>query len=191
MEQEIIDSCKTKAEAVRKIYGYDNSRVRKKFNMLVSEKGLDLSKLGDRPLKYEIIEKDCPICGKKFKTQKGHPREKHTCSHSCSNTYFRSGNDNGNWKEFDEYDNRTSYYSKKYRKECFTYHKKECVVCGEDKIVDVHHFDDNKFNNKPENLIPLCPTHHQYWHSEYKKEVEDKVLSYRNEFLKTSSGLIR
>lgn len=184
MEQEIINKCETKAEAIRELYGYDNSRVRKKFDKLVSDKGLDITKLSSKPRKYKVVEKECPVCGTKFETQKGHPREKHTCSHSCSNTYFRSGSDNGNWKDFEEYDERTSYYSKKYRQECFKYHEKKCVVCGESKIVVVHHFDEDKFNNKPENLIPMCPTHHMYWHSQYKSEVEETVIKYRDEFMK-------
>ena len=119
---------------------------------------------------YEPIEKECPICGTKFNTSKDSPREKMTCSHSCANTYFRSGINNPNWKE------------NTYRTTCFLYHKKECIICGEDKIVEVHHLDENNKNNSPNNLIPLCPTHHQYWHSRYKVEIEQKVIDYITEF---------
>ena len=93
-----------------------------------------------------------------------------TCSHSCANTYFRSGINNPNWKE------------NTYRTTCFLYHKKECIICGENKIVEVHHLDENNKNNSPNNLIPLCPTHHQYWHSRYKVEIEQKVIDYITEF---------
>lgn len=172
MEQSVIDKCGTKAEAVREIYGYDNSRVRKEFDLLVSEKGLDVSKLTVRPFKYKIVTKVCPVCGEKFETQEGHSKEKQTCSHSCSNTYFRSGRDNGRWE------------GSAYRTTCFLYHEKVCVICGEDKIVSVHHFDENNQNHNPENLIPMCPTHHQYWHSRYKEEVEDVVVRYRDHFIK-------
>lgn len=119
---------------------------------------------------YEPIEKDCPICGTKFTTGKDSPREKITCSHSCANSYFRSGVNNPNWKE------------NSYRTTCFHFHKKECIVCGEDKIVEVHHFDENNKNNSPNNLIPLCPTHHQYWHSRYKEEIEQIVIDYITKF---------
>ena len=119
---------------------------------------------------YEPIEKDCPICGTKFTTGKDSPREKITCSHSCANNYFRSGVNNPNWKE------------NSYRTTCFHFHKKECIVCGEDKIVEVHHFDENNKNNSPNNLIPLCPTHHQYWHSRYKEEIEQIVIDYITKF---------
>ena len=119
---------------------------------------------------YEPIEKDCPICGTKFTTGKDSPREKITCSYSCANSYFRSGVNNPNWKE------------NSYRTTCFHFHKKECIVCGENKIVEVHHLDENNKNNSPNNLIPLCPTHHQYWHSRYKEEVEQIVIDYITEF---------
>lgn len=54
-------------------------------------------------------------------------------------------------------------------------------------IVAVHHYDGNHDNNSPENLIPLCPTHHQYVHSRYKKLVQEKIDYYRSEFIKKHS----
>jgi hypothetical protein len=116
--------------------------------------------------KYLTIEKDCPICGTKFFTLKNHKKEKTTCSHSCANSFFRSSINNPNWKD------------SCYRTTCFAFHKKECVICGENKIVEVHHYDGDKKNNTPENLIPLCPTHHQYYHSKYKLEVKPKIDKY-------------
>lgn len=61
---------------------------------------------------------------------------------------------------------------------CWRHHKKECVVCGEKLIVAVHHLNENHGDNRPENLVPLCPTHHQYWHSKYKHMVVDIVEKY-------------
>lgn len=117
--------------------------------------------------KYKVVKKICPVCESEFQTQKDHPREKTTCSYSCSNTYFRSGLDNPNYKT-----------GNNYRTICFNHHEKKCVVCGEDKIVEVHHLDENHNNNEPENLIPLCPTHHKYWHSRHKHLIEDAVFEY-------------
>ena len=113
----------------------------------------------------------CPVCDEPIKNY----RTATTCSYGCSNTLFRSGENNPNWKDDGD---------RGYRFVCFKYHKKECIVCGEDKIVAVHHFDENKSNNKPENLMPLCPTHHVYWHSGYRPEIEEKVLAYRSWFKK-------
>ena len=171
MEKEIIKNSQTIAEAIKKIYGYDNGRSRKKFFDLVEGVNLDITHLRKRELKYPIVNKICPVCGTEFKTKKGSKEEKTTCSYSCSNTHFRSGENNPNW-------NLDSY-----RTTCFNYHKKECIICGESKIVTVHHFDENHHNNSPENLIPLCPTHHQYIHSKYKNEIIDEVVKYRDNFV--------
>lgn len=105
--------------------------------------------------------KPCIVCSKPVKT-----KDAVTCSYSCSNKHFRRGPDSPNWKE------------EAYRSTCFHYHKKACVICGESRIVDVHHLDENRKNNSPENLIPLCPTHHMYWHSRYKHLIENEVLAY-------------
>lgn len=118
--------------------------------------------------------RECPACKKKF-IAKSHGSV--TCSHSCSNTYFRSNKDHPNWKE------------SRYRTTCFAYHKKECVVCGEDKIVAVHHHDENRDNNDPSNLIPLCPTHHHYVHSRYKHLVLPIIEAYIQRFLSGCSSV--
>ena len=52
---------------------------------------------GSKP-KWKRVQKNCPVCGTMFTTMLGHSREKITCSHSCSNTLFRSGERNPNWK---------------------------------------------------------------------------------------------
>ena len=48
-----------------------------------------------------------------------------------------------------------------------TYRKtiKNCVICGFDKIVDIHYIDGNKNNKSPKNLIGLCPNHHRMIHN--------------------------
>lgn len=123
--------------------------------------------------KWKKIKKICPVCGKEFETLKGHPKEKITCGYSCSNVHFRSGKDNPNWKE------------EVYRTTCFEHHKKKCICCDEELIVAVHHYDGNKKNNSPENLMPMCPTHHQYWHSNYRHMIQEKVDEYREEFIRS------
>ena len=109
--------------------------------------------------------KECPVCSKK------HGKEGITCSHSCSNTYFRSGINNPNWK------------NESYRSTCWVHHEKKCIVCDEEKIVAVHHVNENREDNRPENLVPLCPTHHQYVHSRYRDEVQPLIDEYLKQFL--------
>ena len=132
-------------------------------------------------MKYLKIIKTCPICEKKFETKSGHPREKTVCSHACANTYFRSGSSNPNYKEDDELTGEAKYVII-----CFRYHKKKCVCCDEINIVEVHHYDGNRENNCPENFVPLCPTHHRYWHSKFrylvKSTVDKYVQNFRNKF---------
>lgn len=112
---------------------------------------------------------ECLNCGKPVKLFNG---AKQTCSRSCSNTHFRSGRGNGNWKEH------------AYRSTCLLHHEKKCAICPEDRIIDVHHLDNNKKNNKPENLIPLCPTHHKYWHSRHRHLIEVSVYKYVEQWKK-------
>lgn len=50
-------------------------------------------------------------------------------------------------------------------------------------MVEVHHYDENNQNNSPENLVPICPTHHQYVHSRYKNEVQGQIDEFRKAFL--------
>ena len=118
----------------------------------------------------ETITKTCERCNTKF-TITGRTKTKtfyrrRFCSVSCA-------------KARDEYwkNNMTNYATI-----CWKNHKKECIICGEDKIVAVHHYDKNHSNNKPENLVPLCPTHHQYIHSKYETEISDKVDKYVEQF---------
>ena len=105
----------------------------------------------------------CEVCNSPIKDYK---HSKGTCSRSCANTLFKSGEKNGNWKQ------------DAYQSTCFLHHGKKCIICEESLIVDAHHLDEDKTNNDPANLIPLCPNHHRYWHSRYRHLIEEKVYSY-------------
>lgn len=128
--------------------------------------------VNERNRRWEIIEKECPVCGDLFEAQKGHPKEKMTCGYACSNTYFRTGPKNGQWKE-----RNSSVYSS-YRTTCFYYHGEQCIICGEKEVVDAHHLDGDRSNNVPENLIPLCPTHHCYIHRGKSHLIQEQINEY-------------
>ena len=166
LTQEQVNECFSLSDVCRLANWPINGSYLRKAKKLIED--LNTGHFGTKPKlrKYERIIKECPVCKNEFETLSGHKREKTTCSHSCSNTFFRSGDNNPNWKE------------DSYRTTCFLYHKKECVVCGENNIVEVHHLDEDNKNNSPYNLIPLCPTHHQYWHSRYRGEVEPIIINY-------------
>ena len=116
----------------------------------------------------EIHHKNCERCGDSFTwtgrlLTKGYQQAKF-CSRSCANN--RS----------DWWDSPTNEYrSTKYRAIAKRHHEFKCVVCGFDKIVAIHHIDENKKNNSPENLIPLCPNHHEMVHSKWKDEVQPYI----------------
>lgn len=65
-------------------------------------------------------------------------------------------------------------YKKWYGLDPITYKNltKECVVCNFDKVVDLHHLDEDHKNNDLNNLIGLCPNHHKMLHDfRYRKEM--------------------
>jgi hypothetical protein len=106
--------------------------------------------------------KKCCVCDKPIKNYK---YSKGTCSHSCSNTHFK------------ELRNKPEKYTQ-YATICWHYHVKECIVCKESNIVAVHHYNENHNDNTLSNLVPLCPTHHQYMHSRFKIQIQHIVDEY-------------
>src|SRR3989304_1924875 len=65
-------------------------------------------------------------------------------------------------------------YKKKHNIDLESYKKitQSCVICGFDKIVDLHHLDENHENNSKTNLVGLCPNHHKMFHDfRYRKEI--------------------
>lgn len=57
----------------------------------------------------------------------------------------------------------------------------ECIICGFDKIVELHHLDRDKKNNQRNNLVGLCPNHHKMLHNEkYSDEVTKEILKKLN-----------
>lgn len=95
-------------------------------------------------------------------------KEKYFCSRSCAN----SSGGKAKSKKY-HYDEVAGYTTVAWR-----HHHRECCVCKESKIVAVHHLDENHNNNDPKNLVPLCPTHHQYMHSRFKIEIQEIVEEY-------------
>ena len=48
----------------------------------------------------------------------------------------------------------------------------KCTVCDFDRIVELHHLDNNHLNSIEGNLIGLCPNHHKMIHSKrYQREM--------------------
>ena len=154
-------------------YKYINGTVFRTVKQIIDDNDIDVSHF-DRyhsnraRTRWITIEIECPVCGETFKTKKGHPREKTTCSHACSNTFHRTREMHPNWK------------GGSYRSICFAENTKKCIICGESRMVEVHHFDEDRTNNDVTNLVPLCPTHHGYMHSKHKDVIIDEILEHIN-----------
>ena len=164
-DEELVTICDTfcsASEYLRSLNMQSNGRYTAEINSRRKELNLEWKV---EPSRIQNI--DCPICLKSFKPSN---RNQMTCSVGCANTFFRSGENNHN------------YYNGKgsYRTKCFAIRNKKCIICEESNIVEVHHYDENHDNNDINNLIPLCPTHHQYFHSQYKDLVEPQINQWRN-----------
>ena len=83
------------------------------------------------------------------------------CSGCYNTTYFL---------DYQKARNQTKLYGLDYG----IYKKitEKCVICGFDKFVVLHHLDQDKKNNSINNLVGLCPNHHQMLHTlKYRDEV--------------------
>ena len=72
--------------------------------------------------------------------------------------------------------NKAQNYKKWHNLDIETYKRitQKCMICGFDKIVDLHHLDEHKYNHSETNLIGLCPNHHKMLHDfRYRKEMRD------------------
>lgn len=53
---------------------------------------------------------------------------------------------------------------------------KACILCGFDKVVDLHHLDHDHNNIYRDNLVGLCPNHHRMLHHRnHKREIHLKL----------------
>ena len=70
--------------------------------------------------------------------------------------------------------NKEWNHQKRHNIDIETYKKitKECIICGFNKVVDLHHLDENRDNNSRDNLTGLCPNHHKmFHHMGFRKEI--------------------
>jgi hypothetical protein len=156
----------SKSEACRKLGLLVNGSGLRQLQKLINDFSLDTSHFnrgGVKKRKWDRVIKICPVCGTEFETRVGHSREKTVCSHSCSNTFFKSGSNHPNFKDI----------GSNYRDICFKFYPKKCLFCSWDDTLDVHHIDKDRENNDITNLIPVCPNHHSLFHRGTKDQIEE------------------
>lgn len=156
---EIVDSVFCVSDVCRKIGYSDRGAYLKIIREYLINNEVDISHFtGNGKPKNLPITKTCPACFKEFTLPYSADHLKQvTCGYSCSNTYFRSGKDNPNYRG-EEGNN--------YRVLAFTHYSKQCALCGfsDERALEVHHIDNNRSNNKLENLKVLCSNCHKIEH---------------------------
>lgn len=118
---------------------------------------------------YKVCCYNCNIVFDVEEREKQYPtKNRYFCCKSCANSEGGKA-----YSKLREEKNELNY-----RTIAEKYHKKECVVCGFNKIVEVHHINESHKDNSPNNLIWLCPNHHQMYHSTFKVEIQPYIDKY-------------
>lgn len=169
-----VSTCKSKGQVCRALNIPSSGQYFRRIQNDIDRWKIDTSHFmrigGYFTRKYQLIEKQCPICNTTFVTTSG-PKEQVTCSVGCSNSFFRTGKNNPNYKDIQD-----RAHEAQYRLICFKHYEQRCAICGWDLCVDVHHIDGNNKNNEPSNLIPLCPNHHVLTRMLRHKEQIEKLI---------------
>ena len=180
MDETLLEGCVSYSDVCRRLnLPINGSGIRRAKEFLKSI-NFDTSIFSEKKWvksKYKTITKQCPVCSSFFTAQENSPKEKATCSYACSNSFFRSGKENGQFNQGVHTINKETgrKFGTEYRYICFSYWEHKCSIpdCNWDKVVEVHHIDGDRHNNKKENLIPLCPNHHRLTiTNQYKDEID-------------------
>lgn len=127
----------------------------------------------NRAIEDKWEEKNCTYCGKTVKRLKSRIAVNKTglfyCSRECGNRHKNvQREENGEWVD-----------SKNYRLRAFNSQEHKCFVCGwneDERILEVHHIDENRSNNSVENLKILCPTCHRKITLGYYELVDNQLF---------------
>lgn len=111
------------------------------------------------------IECSCANCGKTISKTITEIKKSKTGNVYCSKSCAVSKNN----KDFKKYENHPNYINgiTTYRERKLEISENKCEDCGlEDiRVLEVHHLDKNRKNNKMENLVILCANCHKIRHS--------------------------
>lgn len=113
---------------------------------------------GEYANKKQNYSFECAYCKKPIKRVKSDIAKNISgnfyCSIDCGNKHKNEiRKNNGEWDII-----------KDYRAKAFQEYEHKCTVCNwdeDDRILEVHHIDENRENNAIDNLIILCPTCHR------------------------------
>ena len=115
-----------------------------------------------RRMAWQPKKKECPSCKEvKVIHAKGY------CKYCYTKIFYT---------EYSRLASRKQYSG--ITKEVFDKLPKKCLICGFDKIIDVHHLiaKSKGGSHSLDNLIALCPNHHKMTHhADYQKEMLARV----------------
>lgn len=113
----IIASSKNKQEAIASLGWIYCGSSQRKLNEMIKVHSIDI---GHYRKRWPREKRNCPICGNEFVVLVGSSkRQKTTCSKSCSNKLFKTGENNPNWKH-------GKYKVVEHKEKLGT----ECEICG-------------------------------------------------------------
>lgn len=134
----------------------------------------------DELYQKDRIELECAYCGKKFLRAKSEIEKSKSKLFFCCREHKDTAQKIGEGDKFDVI--RPSHYGKEladYRLKALRYYPNECAVCKwqeDTDILEVHHIDENHYNNDIDNLIILCPICHRKITNHKYKLIDRKFL---------------
>lgn len=109
----------------------------------------------------------CANCGKQILKTPAEIKNSKTgnvfCNKSCAcsynNSHFRKGENNPNWID-------GTHVGSAYIRTAYRTYVHKCAICNLDEecCLEVHHIDENRDNDNPDNLIILCANCHSRIH---------------------------
>ena len=103
---------------------------------------------------------NCKICGE---------LKNHKAKGMCGNCFL---------KRF-HYDAVKEHKTRKYHNISLRLYRKvtkQCIICDFNRIVELHHIDDDHNNSSTDNLVGLCPNHHKMIHNwVFSKEIKQRL----------------
>tara|TARA_Y100000310_G_C20240035_1_gene604204 strand:- start:4 stop:546 length:543 start_codon:yes stop_codon:yes gene_type:complete len=109
-------------------------------------------------------KKICPRCNRLIEIHaKGY------CAGCYNYTFHLDKTKAGNYRKWYNIDEKT-----------YKLKTKTCIICGFDKVIQLHHLDHDHKNNSDDNLVGLCPNHHKMLHD----------FQFRDEILKELNRII-
>ena len=116
----------------------------------------------------------CNYCSKEYYVRSSRAETKtglHFCCRECKDNAQRI---DSNIKEAQLEHYKDGYST--YRERAIKKYGAFCEICNYDEILDVHHIDKNRKNNKINNLIVLCPNCHAKITRDIFKLIDRKMI---------------